>query len=122
MQIAELHYRHAPTYDYAAVKARAQEVLESDLDSPDPREADKAFLIFHKDHPVEYADGQVPAQTAILATDQPPELEAYRQDIQQSWRCRGAEDLLRGSKEALPDPKREVLHLNPGKPHAAGKR
>src|SRR5262245_53178111 len=44
MQIVELHYQHSPTCDYAAVKARAQEILESDLDSPDPREADKAFL------------------------------------------------------------------------------
>lgn len=99
MQIVELHYHHSPTCDYAAVKARAQEILESDLDSPDPREADKAFLIFHKQHPVKYLDGQAPAQTAIFAADQPPQLETYRQDIQQSWRCRGAEELLRGSRE-----------------------
>ncbi len=100
MQITELHFRRTPTCDYAAVKARAQEILESDLDSPDPREADKAFLIFHKAHPLKYSDGQVPAQTAILATDQPPQVEAYRQDIQQSWRCQRAEELLRGCKEA----------------------
>lgn len=99
MQIVELHYHHSLTCDFTAVKARAQEILESDLDSTDPREVDKAFLIFHKQHTVEYLDGQAPAQTAILATDQPPQLEAYRQDIQQSWRCQGAEDLLRGSKE-----------------------
>jgi hypothetical protein len=98
MQITELHFRRTPSCDYAAVKARAQEILESDLDSPDPREADQAFLIFHKSHPVKYADAEVPAQTAILATDQPPQIEAYRQDIQQSWRCRRAEDLLRGCK------------------------
>ena len=101
IQIVELHYRRRPTCDYAAVNARAQEILESDLDSSDPREADKAFLIVHKQHPVRYANGQaVPAQTAILATDQPLEIEAYQQEIQQSWRCRGAEELLRGCKEA----------------------
>jgi hypothetical protein len=100
MQITELHFRRTSTCDYAAVKARAQEILESDLDALDPREADQAFLIVHKDHPVKYSDGRVPAQTAILATDQPPQLEAYRQDIQQSWRCRRAEELLRGCKEA----------------------
>lgn len=99
MQIVELHFRSRPTCDYAAVKARAQEFLGGEIDSPDPAGADKAFLIVHKSHPVKYTQGQVPAQTAILATDQPPKLEAYRQDIQQSWRCRRAEELLRGSQE-----------------------
>ncbi len=100
MQITELHFRRTPTCDYAAVKARTQEILECDLESSDPGESDKAFLIVHKDHPVKYADGEIPAQTAILATDQPLRLEAYRQDIQQSWHCRGAEPLLAGCKEA----------------------
>jgi hypothetical protein len=101
MQIVELHYHQSPTCNYSAVKARAQEILGSDLDSPDPREADKAFLIFHKQRPVEYLDGQVPAQTAIFAADQPPQIETYRQDIQQSWRCQGAEELLRGSSACM---------------------
>jgi Domain of unknown function (DUF4261) len=100
MQMTELHYRRTPTRDYAAVKARAQEILGSELDSPDPREAEKAFLIVHKSHPVKYSDGQAPAQTAILATDQPPQIEAYQQDIQQSWRCQRAEELMRGCSEA----------------------
>jgi hypothetical protein len=99
MQITELHFRRPPSCDYAAVKARAQEILQNDLDSSDPKEADKAFLIVHKGHPVKYTDGEVPAQTAILAADQPPQVEAYLQDIQQSWRCRRAEELLRGCKE-----------------------
>src|SRR5574340_1400899 len=99
MQIVELHFRRTPTCDYAAVKARSQEILESDLDSSDPAPADNVFLIVHKNHPVTYLEGQVPAQTAILATDQPPQLDAYREDIQQSWRCRSAEELLRGCKE-----------------------
>lgn len=96
MQITELHYRRTPTCDYAAVKGRAEEILESDLDS---QGADKAFLIFHKRYPVKYTEGEVPAQTTILATDRPPELDSYRQDIQQSWRCRHAEELLRGCTE-----------------------
>lgn len=99
MQITELHYCHTPTCDYGAVKVRAEQILESDLDSPDPEEADKVFLIIHKSHPVKYADAEVPAQTAILATDQPPKLEAYQQEIQQSWRCRRAKELLRDCRE-----------------------
>jgi hypothetical protein len=103
MQICELYYRRKPVFDYGAVKALAQEILESELDCPDcpdPTRADKAFLIFHKRHLVKYSDAQVPAQTAILATDRPPQLEAYRDAIQQSWRCREAEELLRGCQEA----------------------
>ena len=59
MQITELHFRRTPTCDYAAVKARTQEILECDLESSDPGESDKAFLIVHKDHPVKYADGEI---------------------------------------------------------------
>lgn len=99
MQITELHFRTPLRCDYAAVKARAEEILESELDCSDPAESDEAFLIVHKQHPVEYSDAEVPAQTVILATEQPPRLEVYRQEIQQSWRCRGAEELLRGCKE-----------------------
>jgi hypothetical protein len=100
MQIVEVHYHRNPTFDCTAVKARAQEILESDLGSPGPGEDDKAFLIFHTKHPVKYKEGEAPPATAILATDQSPQLEAYTQDIQQSWRCQGAEQLLRGSRES----------------------
>lgn len=99
MQIVELHFHRKPTYDYAAVKARAQEILESELDCLDSGGADRAVLIVHKNHSVEYAEGRAPVHTAILATDQPPKLEAYQQDIQQSWRCRRAEEFLRTSRE-----------------------
>lgn len=95
MQMVELHYRQPPACDYAAVKTRAQAILGSEVDSSDPREAGKAFLIFHKDFPVTFTDAKVPAQTAILTTDRVPQLEAYQADIQQSWRCPQAADLLR---------------------------
>ena len=95
MQMVELHYHQPPVCDYAAVKTRAQAILGSELESSDPREADKAFLIFHKEFPVTFTDAKVPAQTAILTTDRAPKLEAYQADIQQSWRCPQAADLLR---------------------------
>jgi hypothetical protein len=101
IQMTELHFRQTPARDFAAVKARAQEILQSELDSSDPHDADKAFLIFHKSHIVNYSDGQIPAQTAILASDHPSNFEAYREDIEQSWRCRRAEELLRGCQESL---------------------
>jgi Domain of unknown function (DUF4261) len=99
MQIVELHFRGKAICDYMAVKSRAQKILESDLDCADPGVADKAFLLIHKNYPVKYEEGHVPAQTAILATDQPLNIEGYQQDIQQSWRCPGADELLRSCKE-----------------------
>jgi hypothetical protein len=99
MQITELHFQRPPAFNFAAVKTRVQEILQSEIDSPP--ESDNCFLIIHKSHPVNYSDGQMPAQTAIFRTDQPPQLEKYQDDIQQSWRCRNAEELLRNSKATL---------------------
>ncbi len=101
IQITELHFRRTSTCDFAAIKARSEQILQSDLDSSDPTQADKAFVLFHKQHPITYSDRQMPAQTAILAADRPPQLEAYRQDIQQSWRFPSAEELLRGCKQTV---------------------
>ena len=101
MQMTELLYRGAPHLDYGAIKKRAEEIFESELDSSDPAEADKAFLIFHKERMVEYADGSLPAQTAILATDQAPDVEEYREAIQQSWGCNAAEELVKGCTACL---------------------
>jgi hypothetical protein len=100
MQIVELHYRRRPAVDYAAIRARAGELLQSEVDSPDPKEADNAFLIFHTEHAVQYSDAKVPPQTAILASDRPTAPDAYAQEIQQSWRSRNAEELLCGTQES----------------------
>jgi hypothetical protein len=51
--------------DDVAVKARAAEILESELDSPDPCGADKAFLIVTKASG-EYTDGQVDQHRQVL--------------------------------------------------------
>jgi hypothetical protein len=99
MQIVELHYHQPPDCDYAAIKARAAELLESELDSSGPM--DKAFLIFHKRHPVQYEEGAVPAQTAILAADRAPLVDAYEDELQQSWRCPQAKELLAKSRQTL---------------------
>jgi hypothetical protein len=100
MQLAELHYHREPACDYFAIKARAQEVLESELDCSDPSEVEKAFLIIHKQYPIQYKEGQLPAQTAICTSDQRPAIESYRKEIEQSWRCPEAEKHLRKCKHA----------------------
>ncbi|MGD9644928.1 MAG: DUF4261 domain-containing protein [Pirellulales bacterium] len=99
IQLAELHYRYSPQCDCAAVKARAQELLESELDSPGPGKADRGFLIIHKEHAIRFSDGEIPAQTAILGADQPPRLEAYEQELQQSWATPHAKELLRDCRD-----------------------
>ena len=72
MQIVELHFRRTPTCDYAGVKSRAEEILQSELGCAST--ANKAVSMFHKGHPVKYKEGEVPAQTAILAADEPSKL------------------------------------------------
>ena len=99
IQMVELHFRRPPLCDYAAIKTRAEEILESDLGCSDAAIADKTFVIIHKQHVVKYSDGQLPAQTAIFDTDQTPQLEAYRQEIEQSWRCKGAEEILAAARK-----------------------
>jgi hypothetical protein len=71
LQLVELFFHAAPQPDYRRITARTQELLGGELHTPDPDDADKAFLIFHLSHPVKYTDAEVPAQTAILASDQP---------------------------------------------------
>lgn len=96
IQLTELHYRSNRTCDFAAVKARAQEILGSELDSPRPQNENDVSLIFHKRYTCKYSNGEIPAQTAILGSDRPPVIDSYRQEIQQSWLCQHAEELLRG--------------------------
>lgn len=99
LQMTELHFRRAPAVDYAAVKARAQELLASETGSSDPKDADKSFLIFHTSHTVQYSDTAAPAATVILSGPQPTQLAAYQGEIQQSWRCGRAAELLLGCQE-----------------------
>lgn len=97
MQMVELHYRRLPRIDYSDVKSRAAVILENELDSSDPHTTDKTFLILHKAHSVQYTDGKLPAQTAILSRDDGSDPAAYEAEIQQSWGCENAEELLSGS-------------------------
>jgi Domain of unknown function (DUF4261) len=94
IQLTELLYSSRPTIDYAAVKERVQQILSSELDCSDPATASSAFLIFHKSHTIKYTEGEVPAQTAILRTDQPVRIEDYEAVLQQSWNCANAAELL----------------------------
>jgi Domain of unknown function (DUF4261) len=56
---------------------------------------DQALLFFHSDHLVNLTDANLPAQTAVLLTDQPFKLtEPLTESLQQSWSFSGAADVV----------------------------
>jgi len=101
LQLVELHFRQRPEPDFSAIRRRAESILGSELDVPKSGDAKNAFLFFHKSHPVTYTDGRVPAQTAILAAHKSIDMDAYAEDIQQSWGCPDAASLLEDSAHTL---------------------
>jgi hypothetical protein len=101
MQMVELHFSEPPRCDYAAIKARAQAILGEELDASDPGKADKAFLLFHKNHPIEYREGAVPAQTVVLAANEMVDLAKYQGEIEQSWGFRDCAQVLQESRHTL---------------------
>jgi hypothetical protein len=98
MQMAELHYTSKPSYDAVTIAARAEELLHSGIESPKSDFASGTLLFFHKNLNVQYKDGAVPPQTAILATDITTDPAAYTDSIQQSWSCEDAADRIGASK------------------------
>lgn len=100
LQLVELHFAQRPVCNFAAIKSRAEIILGEELGMPD-RQSDDVALFFHTEHCVTYSDGKIPAQTAILSAHKPIDLTAYSEDIQQSWRFRECEPVLRRSKHTL---------------------
>jgi hypothetical protein len=102
-QMVELHYRRPPQPDATAIKNRAGQILNEEIGLPVPKKEGepKALLFFHKDHPVTYSDAKVPAQTAVLAAHGAISIEAYAEELQHSWACPNAEELLEGSEYTL---------------------
>lgn len=94
IQMAELHYLSPPTYTAAAVAERAESLLQSGIELPKPEDLDSTLLLFHTNYTVEYDDGAVPAQTAILAAEKESDPADYVNEIQQSWECDDALDRL----------------------------
>jgi len=101
IQVVELHFSKPPQCDYAAIKARAQAILGEELDASDPGKAGKAFLLFHKNHPIEYREGPAPAQTVVLAASGAADLADYQSEIEQSWGFRDCAQVLGESRHTL---------------------
>lgn len=101
IQLAELHYTTAPSYTAEAIAERAESLVESGIELSDSDDQRETLLFFHTRYPIEYTEGALPAQTAILPTDQPPDVANYAGPIQQSWSCADAEDRLRACATSL---------------------
>jgi hypothetical protein len=100
MQVVELHFSRAPVCDYAAIKAHAEAILGDALDLVELSN-DQPTLFSHRNHPVQYTGGAIPAQTAILAAHTPIDIERYAGEIQQSWGFPACEEALIPSGHTL---------------------
>ena len=94
IQTAELHYLSPPAYDSQAIARRAESILQSGVEVADSERQESTLLFFHTRHRIQYSDGTAPAQTAVLAADQPTDPGRYLNEIQQSWECDDALERL----------------------------
>jgi len=99
--MAELHYTTPPSYDPAVIAARAEELLESDIETVTPDSGSGTFLLIHKKHNIQREEGVVSPQTAILSTDKQTDPATYAAIIAQSWACNDAAARIESSKRSL---------------------
>lgn len=103
MQIVEALYRTPPLVDEDAVLHRAEALIQSGIEFPDSEQGDadqKCLLFFHTRHPVQYKEGRLPSQTAILAADKRSDPTKYSEPIQQSWACEDAQERIDACKSS----------------------
>lgn len=101
MQIVELHYQRQKACNYAKVLKRVRELLEGDevdLHNVQASTLRDSALFIHRSHPIQYTSGALPAQTAVLDAKEKPQAKDYTKELQQSWACPEAKDLLQKSK------------------------
>lgn len=94
LQMAELHYLSPPSYDAASIVKRAEELIQSGIESPKDDSESGTLQFLHTKHAVEYKDGVTPASTAVLATDKAVDAEVYADRVQQSWSCDDAAERI----------------------------
>lgn len=100
IQLVELHFADSPVLDLPAIKTRAEAILGETLEIPESR-SDDAFMLFHTTHAVQFKDGKIPPQTAILRSSEPVDLDRYKEDIEQSWGWRDCSGVLATSRHTL---------------------
>ena len=101
MQMAELHYTTPPSYDTAELAARAEQLLESGIETLSPDSDNGTFLLTHKNHSYQLEGVAVAPQTAILSTDKETDPAEYAATVAQSWACNDAAARIESSKCAV---------------------
>ena len=101
IQLVELHFAQRPDVDFAAIQQRVEEILGEKISVPSPKEGSEVRLFCHTAHMIDYDEGQLPPQTALLRSDKPIDIARYAEDIQQSWRYRDCEPTLARSQHTL---------------------
>ena len=102
IQTTELLFRQPPELDFQAIRARAEQLTGSPVELPRSDKASKAILFFHPEYVQQYADNKRAApQTALLRADKPTDPAKYIDEVQQSWLCREAAELIEGTNHGL---------------------
>lgn len=101
MQFVEMLYKRRPEIVPAAIRARAQQLLGHEIVVSGEGRGEKSVLFVHTEFPIEYKEGFLPAQTALLRAEKTPSAEEYRKELQQSWNCENAAELLAGATETV---------------------
>ncbi|QDU55966.1 DUF4261 domain-containing protein [Aeoliella mucimassa] len=101
IQTTELLYRQPPELDFRAIRERAEQLTGSTVELPES-DASQAVIFLHPEHLQEYADNKMAApQTAILRADKVTDPAKYVDELQQSWLCREANELIAGTNHGL---------------------
>lgn len=95
LQAVELLYDRTPSLDIPAIGRRVGQLRGAEVDAQVIKPGANG-LLSHKDCVVQYDDGAAPAQTALFAASEATDPAAYEEDVQQSWACEGAAELMRG--------------------------
>jgi hypothetical protein len=101
LQNTVLLFKRQPSPDFGAIKYRAEQLLGSRLDSPDPASAEKAFLMSHPTRTINVREGVIPISTALLVADEGPLQKGFEEELQQSWRCDDAAQLVQSCTSSL---------------------
>lgn len=99
LQCVEMMFEKPVSLDYRAIADQARHILASTINA---KELDQGgVLLFHTDVLCQYAEGEAPVQTSIFATDRESSPESYADEVNQSWRCENAIELIAKAKRSV---------------------
>jgi hypothetical protein len=93
----ELIYREPPALEKGAL-LEAMRRNCGNVDTPDEPDL---LLFFHPDHPVHYADRQIPAQTVILTANAGFDLSEVQSALEQAWQWPHAREVVALCRSSL---------------------